>query len=478
MSTQSLSRRTVLKGLAGAALAGRAALSLADDAEQQGLNVLFISVDDLNHCLGCYGNEQVRTPNIDRFSTQALRFTRAYAQWPSCLPSRASFLSGWSPRRTGVVDFSPGPRDGALKKVTYLPQHFKDSGYHTARLDKIFHIGRDDPASWTLTEEPYRDDKGRFRAIWTGIEVKTLGLQDKVLREGRYPQVRGEKGTYRVMDCDDEDLFDGKTARRAVQLLKQRASDQKRFFLGVGFRRPHLPWLAPKKYFDMYPPEEIQLPPAQPGFDKPFSDRVHREMIAHYYAATSFMDAQVGKVLDALRATGLDRNTIVFLFGDQGYHLGERDGFFSKGNLWERSLLVPLLVAAPSCRRAGQSCDRPVALLDMYPTLVDLCGLAAPPSPLDGDSFAGLLTDAGAAWRDWAVSYSHDKRRKALSRTIRTPRYRYTERSDGAPMELIDYREDPYEWRNLVDSDAHADLHTRMRAMLRKAVATHPTPKS
>jgi arylsulfatase A-like enzyme len=175
-----------------------------------------------------------------------------------------------------------------------------------------------------------------------------------------------------------------------------------------------------------------------------------------------------------LQTTGLADNTIVVLFGDQGYHLGERDGFFSKGNLWERSLLVPLLVATPDGHRAGKVCDRPVALLDLYPTLVDLCGLEAPPSPLDGESFAELLSDADASWRDWAVSYAHDKRRKALSRTIRTHRYRYTERPDGTPMALIDYQEDPYEWQNLADDPSRADLQGRMRKLLTDAVAKHP----
>jgi uncharacterized sulfatase len=221
----------------------------------------------------------------------------------------------------------------------------------------------------------------------------------------------------------------------------------------------------------MYPPESIPLPPKQPNLEgePPFTEQVHREMIAHYYAATTFMDVQVGKVLDALGRTGLARSTIVVLFGDQGYCLGERDWFFSKGNLWERSLLVPLIFAAPGCPRRGAACDRPVALLDMYPTLAEMCGLPQPASGLDGRSFRALLHDEGAAWRDYAVSYNYDKALKGLARTVRTAHHRYTEKPDGTPVELIDYRSDPYEWHNLVGQAAHAQTQARLKALLRGA---------
>ena len=440
-------------------------LAADEAAEAAGPNVLFISIDDLNLSLGCYGNDQVRTPSIDRLAERGVRFTRAYAQWPSCLPSRVSFLSGWSAPRNGVIDFSPKSRDGALASAVYLPQHFKQQGYFTGRLDKIFHIGKDDPASWTLTEEPSRDAKGNFTAIWTGIEIKSLGLQDKIIREGRYKNV-GEGGFYQIMDCEEHELFDGRTAARAVELLDQRAADGKSFFLAVGFRRPHLPWLAPKKYFDLYPPDAIRLPPPQPGFEKLITDAEHREMIAHYYAATSYVDAQVGKVLAALERTGLAANTIVVLFGDQGYGLGEREGFFSKGNLWEQSLHVPLIVVMPGGRGPAVVIDRPVELLDMYPTLVELCGLPAPATPLDGRSFAPLLRDPAAEWRDHAMSWNYDKERKGLARTIRDADYRYTELPDGTPVELIDFRQDPHGWTNLVDDPAHAETRQRLRAAM------------
>ncbi len=461
-----MTRRRFLAALAAGA--ATAHLRAGEKDRRPAWNVLFISSDDLNCSLGCYGNETVRTPNIDRLAARGIRFSRCYAQYASCAPSRFSFLSGWYPERTGVCTFGPKSRDGALRDAVYLPQHFRRNGYLTMRLDKIFHIGKDDAASWDISEEPYRDASGRFKAIWTGIEIKTLGLTDRVLREGRYPNVRGEKGPYAVLDVEDGELFDGHNATRAVELLARRARDGKRFFLGLGFRRPHLPWIAPKRYFDMYPPEKIPLPPADPDAAGPprLTEAQHREMIAHYYAAVTYLDTQVGRVLDALDRLGLAKNTIVVLFGDQGYCLGERKAHFGKGTLWERSLRVPLILAVPGQDNPGRACDRVVELLDMYPTLVELCGLPKPGTGLQGRSLTPLLRDAQAAWQDRAISAwgRKDGARPALS--VRTDRYRYTERADGTPAELVDYRNDPYERNNLVDDPAHADVRDRLRAVL------------
>ncbi len=427
-------------------------------------------LDDLNQELGSYGNDTVESPEIDRLTERGIRFTHAYAQWPSCLPSRMSFLSGWSPVRTEVVDFSARSRTGPLADAVYLPQHFRNHGYVTARLDKVFHIGADDPASWTISEEPYRDEAGRFRHIWTGRELEALGLEDRVVRSGRYPEVRVESGTYAVMEAsvDDGDLFDGRNAARAVELLEQFAKGEEPFFLAVGLRRPHLPWIVPERYFEMYPPEpgKIPLPPPQPGLEDPLDPQIHREMRAHYYAATTFADTQAGKVLSALERLGLDANTIVVLMGDHGYHLGERDNFYAKGNLWERSLRTALIVALPGNTRGGAVCDRPIGLIDLYPTLVDLCGLPRPPVPLDGESFRVLLEDPEPAWRDAVVSYRNNKALGALEATVRTRRYRYTEGADGKPQTLIDYAEDPYEWRNRVADPSYAALRETLRGRL------------
>lgn len=440
-----------------------------DAPGQKQRNVLFIVVDDLNPQLGCYGNPVVQTPQVDRLSARGVRFTRAYSQWTSCLPSRVSFLSGWYPTKTQVHDFSPAARDGVMKDVTYLGQHFKNNGYFTARLDKVFHIGHDDPLSWTVSEEPFPGSPA-----WTAIELKTLGLEGKILRQGRNERVKAESASFVVMDCADEELFDGRTAKRAVELLEDRAKDGQPFFLACGFRRPHLPWIAPKKYFDLYPSEKIQLPPKKPNGPGPvLTDAEHREAIAHYYACVTFMDTQVGKVLAALERTGLDKNTVVVFFGDQGYYLGERDQFFAKGKLWERSMLVPLIIAEPNMERAGVACVRPVGLVDLYPTLVELCGLPQPASGLQGASLVPLLANERGPWRDYALSFTEENPRGDLGRSIRTPRYRYTETSTGKPVELVDFEQDPNEWCNLVNDPASAAVLKKLQAQLRRELAAH-----
>ena len=459
----------VFAGLLGACVAP------VSGGESTKPNVLLICCDDLNHSLGCYGNQQVQTPNIDALAQRGMRFTRAYAQWPSCLPSRFSFLSGWSPVTTKVTDFSFTSRQGPLEQAVYLPQHFKHHGYSAMRLDKIFHIGKDDPASWTASEEPYKDPQGNFKAIWTGIEIDTLGLTDSILREGRFEHVKVETGFFQVLDnaTRDEQLFDGHNARRAVELLESAARTRQPFFLAVGFRRPHLPWLAPKRYFDLYPPESIELPPQQPGWIPTLTRREHQEMISHYYAATTFVDAQVGKVLNALERLSMKEDTIVVLFGDHGYRLGERDSFFAKGNLWERSLRTPLIIVAPGHAGANAVCEEPVEMMDIYPTLVDLCGLPTPEVELEGQSLRPLLAGDPMPdgkhdqWRGHAISYNYNKQLNGLDRTIRTRRYRYTEKADGSAHECIDYENDPYEWANRVGDpelqDVVADLRNRLR---------------
>jgi uncharacterized sulfatase len=476
MNTHTLRNKFYFPVIAG--LLAASAVPIAAGAADKP-NVLLICCDDLNQSLGCYGNEQVQTPNIDALAQRGMRFTRAYAQWPSCLPSRFSLLSGWSPVTTKVTDFSFTSRQGPLEQAVYLPQHFKSHGYFAARLDKIFHIGKDDPASWTVSEEPYKDQKGNFKAIWTGIELQTLGLTDKILEEGRYEHIKVESGFYQVLDdtLQDEELFDGHNAKRAVELLEMSAQAQQPFFLAVGFRRPHLPWLAPKRYFDLYPPESIELPATQPDWTPKLTAREHQEMISHYYAATTFADTQVGKVLDALERLKLRENTIVVVFGDHGYCLGERDSFFAKGNLWERSLRTSLIIAMPDGSGAGMACEEPVELLDLYPTLVDLCGLPMPDVVLEGHSLKPLLAGNTNRWRGHAISYNYNRKLKGLDRTIRTKRYRYTEKADGSPSECIDYESDPYEWKNRVGDPELDEVEAALRKTLRERIENIGTEK-
>lgn len=443
--------------------------SIGSGAERR-MNVLVLIADDLNPSLGCYGNEIVKTPAIDRLAARGVSMTRCYSSWASCLPSRVSLLSGLFPPSTGTYDFSPGPRDGWLKDVTYLPEHFKKQGYFTGRLDKVFHIGKDDPQSWSLSEEPYKDSNGNFKAIWTGIEVKTLGLEGRVLKEGKYEEVTGEKGAYSVMDVSGDELFDGRTARRAIELLEQQAKADAPFFLAVGFRRPHLPWIAPKEYFDMYPPESIPLPPrAVDGTQKPVFEQTQREMISHYYAAISYMDHQVGSVLEALDRLKITDNTIVILFGDNGYCLGERGSHFGKGRLWERAVHVPLIFAGPGIP-AGKKRDVPVSLVDIYPTLVDMCGLPSPASRLEGQSMKALLAGETSGWREATLSFNSNKPGE-LAASLRTERFRYTVDGNGAPLELVDMTADPNERTNLLGDGRYREEQTRFHEQVSAALA-------
>lgn len=431
-------------------------------------NILLIIADDLNPTLGVTGHGQVQTPHVDRLARRGMLFRRAYSTWTSCLPSRASFLSGWSPSRAPIFDWTAHhSRLGPLERAIYLPQHLKAHGWFTARLDKVFHIGKDDARSWSLTEEPWRDEQGRFRPVATGREIPTLKLEPKVLREGAFAgKVTGETGPFAVLDASEDDLFDGHSVRRAITILRDRAAAPEPFLLAVGLRRPHLPWIAPKRYFDRYPPEKIALPPrAADAGQEPVDESVHREMLSHYYAAVTFMDTMVGRILAELESRGLVENTLVFLFGDQGYCLGERGSHFGKGKLWERAVHVPLIVAGPGIVR-GASCTEPVSLLDLYPTLVDLAGVPAPATPLDGRSLRTWLTQGrDPQWRGHAVSF-HGGAEKKLTASIRTARHRYTVDSERRPVELTDLVADPYERTNLVNRPDLAAVQARLHAAL------------
>jgi iduronate 2-sulfatase len=365
-------------------------------------NVLLLLCDDLNTALGCYGERRARTPNLDRLASQGTRFTQAFAPWASCMPSRYSFLSGWSPVRTGVHDFSPHGRDGALREAVYLPEHFKALGYVTGRLDKVFHIGRDVPDVWDVTEEPMRTlADGSRTTVWTGIEVETLGLERSVIRADRDDRVVGEKGVTQIMDdaLGDEALFDGRTARRARELLERFSGEGRPFFLAVGFRRPHLPWVAQKRFFEPFPYDAFADGPVEPGTEAALPDEARARLRAHYQAALHSVDHHLGTVLARLDELGVAGNTIVAVFGDHGYLLGERGTLYGKGVLWDEALRTALILRVPDSR-APAVVDLPVGLVDLYPTLVELARrpeFRRPlPGPADGASRTGLLLRHGA----------------------------------------------------------------------------------
>lgn len=425
-------------------------------------HVLFVMVDDLRNDLGCYGHPLVKSPQIDRLAARGMRFDRAYCQVTFCNPSRTSLLTGLRPDATGIFDNRTHFRK-LLPDVVTLPQLFRENGYTTVRMGKIFHGAEamEDPKAWDRAVYPKATAAGR------------LG-EGRNLTEGRVRWCR-----WLAAEGSDEDQSDGQIAREAVAFLKQ--EHEKPFFLGVGFHKPHDPFHAPKEYFVPYPFDKLQLwrdpvdrrpdlPLALGGWKQEFArftDREGREFMRAYYACTTFMDSQLGKVLTALEEQGLANNTVIVFLSDHGYHLGER-GWWNKSTLFELSCRAPLIVYAPGMKAAGRQCLQPVEFVDIYPTLVELCHLQRP-HKLAGCSLVPLLSDPKAPWKE--AAYTQVRRGKAMGRTVRTDRWRYTEWDEGRlGRELYDHHADPGEYHNLADDPKHADTVARMAKLLRAPV--------
>ena len=440
-------------------------------------NVLFIAVDDLGNVLHSAGDRVASTPHLDRLAATGVRFDRAYCQIPLCNPSRASVLTGLRPDATGVYDLDRHFRATRPDVVT-LPQLFKNHGWFTARVGKIYHYdvptgigtdGLDDPPSWNRVVNPKGRDVTDAAQITNPTPEKPVSAALSWLRA---------EGT-------DEEQTDGLIATEAIQLLAQKRSAP--FFLGVGFFRPHTPFVAPKKYFDLYPLEKIQLPAAPPNAraDIPPAAFAHNNSTPHYgldaltlrtalqayYASVSFVDAQIGRVLDALDRLGLAQNTIVVLWSDHGYHLGEHGGAWQKRTLFEESARAPLLIRDPRARGNGTACARVVEFVDIFPTLAERCGLPLP-AALAGGSLRPLLENPTAPWDRTAITQilrPADTRfpQPVMGRSIRTDRWRYTEWNEGrAGAELYDHANDPHEFTNLATDLAHAATLGELRARL------------
>lgn len=430
-------------------------------AEVQRPNVLMIVVDDLRPELGCYGVKEAHTPAIDRLAAKGMCFTRAYCQYPVCNASRTSFLTGLRPETTQVFSNDLFFREKLPQAVT-LPQVFRNNGYHTVSLDKIFHAGK----------LHGQDD---LKNSWS--EVRNFAATPKLGGEGRsLPFPGGNKGWCRWMAAEgtDEDQPDGQAAAEAVRQLREPA--KKPWLLAVGFHKPHDPFISPKKYFDLYPLDKIVLPkepadrspelkaslPNGLDFSK-FTDDDRREFKRAYLAGVSFTDAQVGKLLDELDRQDLWQNTIVVFFGDHGYHLGEH-GWWNKSTIYEESARVPLLVWDPGMRGAGQKCASLVELVDLYPTLCDLCHID-PPGGLQGASFAGLLDDPNLPGKD--AAYTMVLRGGTIGRSVRTPRWRLTKwTGQQAGVELYDQDADPDDYHNLADKPQYAAMVKELEKLL------------
>jgi uncharacterized sulfatase len=396
-------------------------------------NVLLIMVDDLNVRLGCYGYP-VRSPAVDRLAREGRRFERAYCQIPSCSPSRTSLLTGWRPERTGVWDNLQAPRE-RLQGAVPLQEHFHANGYFTARVGKIYHGPFEEQFHWDVAEHtPYLPGD----EAWEPPPKKE--------RERAGSSARPWTAT----DNRDEDEPDGRTARRVAELMTR--SKGRPFFIAAGFNKPHIHWIAPRRYFELYPPDRIELPteppddrddipeiaifrkaPRAPGRflagPAERDDEFRREATAAYYACVSFMDAQVGVLLETLDRLKLRDRTIVVLLGDHGFHLGEHGGQWRKNTLFEESLRVPFILAAPGLPEPGIAARGLVESLDLYPTLVDLAGLPGVPG-LDGTSLRPLLDDPRQTVRTAAFSIA-PRNAPELGRSVRNERWRYTEWPDG-----------------------------------------------
>lgn len=444
---------------------------------QKKMNVLLIAVDDMNNDLGCYGNPQVQSPNIDRLAKDGLRFNRAYCQFPLCSPSRTSVLTGRRPDTTRAFDLKYHFRQGLPDTVT-LPQLFLKNGYYTARVGKLYHYGNpgqigtsglDDPASWQEFYNPAGRDK-------TTIEKDVIQYSGK-------PGQLGKSMAY-LDDQSGTDLehTDGKVATQAIELLEKHRDQP--FFLAVGFYRPHCPYITPKGYFQKYSLNEITLPEIPDGeqsrvpaaalqstgkwpYDGVTAEQA-RECKRAYYAAISFVDAQIGRVLDSLDRLGLKENTAIVFWSDHGYHLGEH-GLWYKQSCYEESTRVPFIISVPGQKTRGADTQRTVELLDIYPTLADYAGLPAP-GYVEGASLRPLLESASAAWE--RPAYSQVERNGFPGHSVRTERWRYTEWGYGEKgAELYDHSNDPGEHRNLFQSPEHAAVLAEMKALLKKA---HP----
>lgn len=430
-------------------------------------NVLFISSDDLNTDMGCFGNPFVKTPNIDRLAKRGVVFSRAYSQFPLCGPSRASLLTGRRPDVTGVYDLKTNFRKN-LPDVVTLPQLFKNNHYFSARIGKIFHYGvpneigtdgMDDPVSWHKVINPKGRDKAE-EALLTNL-TPGHGL--------------GAAFAYLAADGTDEEQTDGMIADEAVKLMQQTKDEP--FFLAVGFFRPHCPYVAPKKYFDMYPLDKIQLAKEIPNdlddvpkaaiFTSPshygLDETKRRETQRAYYASITFMDAQVGKLLNALDRLKLSDNTIIVFWSDHGYNLGQH-GQWQKFSLFENSAKTPLLISVPGGAK-GKESARTVELLDIYPTLAELCGLPAP--DVQGKSLVPLLKNPSAQWG--RPAFSQIQKGKITGRSVRTERWRYTEWDEGKlGAELYDEVNDPDEFTNLAKKAEHAATVAQLSEWLKK----------
>jgi arylsulfatase A-like enzyme len=422
-------------------------------------NILFIAVDDLNHWVGHLGrNPQVKTPNIDRLAKKGVTFTRAYCAAPVCNPSRTALMSGLRPGTTGVYHNPIDYRPHVLPAQT-LNSHFRKHGYFVAGAGKIYHGGGGRLDEW---DDYMRGGGGEPKGK---LEARSVG---------------GIK--FGVLDCADNEMGDYKIASWIIAQLERQ--HDKPFFLACGFHKPHMPWNVPRKYYDSYPLDTIKLPPIQTNdladlppegvsMARAMGDHAKildagkwKEAIQGYLAAISFLDAQVGRVIDALEKRPLATNTIVCFWGDHGWHLGEKE-HWRKFALWEEATRAPFIWVVPGVTKPDGVCARTVDFMSIYPTLCELTG-APIPKHVEGASIKKLLADPGASWNTPAVT-THGFQ----SHAVRSEKWRYIRYAEGGE-ELYDHEKDPYEWSNLAGKAEFASIKGQLARALPKNNAPEP----
>lgn len=480
-----------------------AIFSPAARAAEQRRNVLFIISDDLNNFLGCYGDPMAKTPNIDRLAARGVRFDRAYCAFPLCGPSRNSILTGLYPNSTGIQTNGLIFRQTIPNQLS-MSQTFRQQGYFAARIGKLYHYnvpnsigtnGHDDPGSWELELNPAGVDR----------------LEEHPHIASLVPNQFGGTLSWYASPKSDEHHTDGMMAKDADWVLERCARDKQRpFFLAVGFFRPHTPYVAPQRpWFDMYDvnampvvegveADRTDIPEAGLGSQKKeqntMTDEQRRQARQAYYASISFMDAQVGRVIESLDRHGLAENTVIVFTSDHGYHMGEH-GLWQKMSLFEESARVPMLIVAPGTGNVGGVVSAPVSQIDLFPTLAELCGVN-PPTNLQGQSLVPMLKDNTQTGRGWALTQvtrggggGQQRNKKAADNSaksaapanagryfgysLRTERWRYTEWDGGQKgRELYDHDSDPRELTNLADNADHSKTVEKLATLMREAVKT------
>jgi iduronate 2-sulfatase len=463
-------------------------------------NVLFIAVDDLRPEFGAYGAAHVKSPHLDRLARHGVTFNRAYCQQAVCSPSRTVVMTGTRPDTSKVWDLETHFRT-ALPNVVTLGQHFKNHGYFVQGMGKIYHGGFDDAPTWSVPWQTPRGSGAYAKPENIALANRPDPAAAADAKQGgkagakKKKAARGPRGpAFEAGDVADDFYTDGKTADLAVATLREISRKKEPFFLAVGFAKPHLPFVSPKKYWDLYDPAKIELAPNKfrpkdafdfsilPGGElrsyhgipaTSIPDDLARQLKHGYYAAISYMDAQLGKVLDELDRLGLRDKTTIVLRGDHGWKLGEHDAWCKHSNC-ENDTNAPLLLAAPGLKQRGVRSNALVEFVDIYPTLAELAGLPRP-SHLEGVSFKPVLENPNRAWKTAAFSqYPRSNDGKALmGYSMRTDRHRFTawvQRNDPAKVEAIelyDHQTDPQENTNIAGLPANAALVTQLTAQWR-----------